>query len=90
MLRFTASVIQDMTQCRPQSRIDGMRNVWIVKPGDKSLGRGIILKNSLPDILNKINQATKECMQYVVQKYIGKLFRAIGSFQRLATNGLSY
>ncbi|XP_076179903.1 tubulin glycylase 3A-like [Ptiloglossa arizonensis] len=70
LVPYTANTLKDMIQCRPQSRIDGMRNVWILKPGDKSLGRGIVLKNSLNDILNKINQATKECMQYVVQKYI--------------------
>lgn len=61
-----------MSRCRPQSRVDGMRNIWILKPGDKSLGRGIVLKNSLNDILHKVNQAAKEGMQYVVQKYIGK------------------
>ncbi|XP_026672887.1 tubulin glycylase 3A-like [Ceratina calcarata] len=70
LLRFAAKTVQEMAQYRPQSRIDGMRNVWILKPGDKSLGRGIILKDTLHDILNKIHQATKECMQYVVQKYI--------------------
>ncbi|XP_017788725.1 PREDICTED: uncharacterized protein LOC108571236 [Habropoda laboriosa] len=70
LLKFTADTVKEMVDCCPQSEIDGMRNVWILKPGDKSLGRGIILKNSLRDILNKINQAAKECMQYVVQKYI--------------------
>ncbi|CAK9827255.1 Tubulin glycylase 3A [Anthophora retusa] len=70
LLQFTADTVKEMVECRPQSKIDGMRNVWILKPGDKSLGRGIILKNSLRDILNKINQAARECMQYVVQKYI--------------------
>ncbi|XP_053978542.1 tubulin glycylase 3A-like isoform X1 [Hylaeus volcanicus] len=70
LVPYTANMLTDMIQCRPQSRIDGMRNVWILKPGDKSLGRGIVLKNSLNDIIGKINQSTKECMQYVVQKYI--------------------
>ncbi|XP_076377190.1 tubulin glycylase 3A-like isoform X1 [Megalopta genalis] len=70
LVSYTANTLKDMIQCRPQSRIDGMRNVWILKPGDKSLGRGIVLKNSLADILNKVNHAAKEYMQYVVQKYI--------------------
>ncbi|XP_076761407.1 tubulin glycylase 3A-like [Xylocopa sonorina] len=70
LLQFTANTVKEMARCRPQSEIDGIRNVWILKPGDKSLGRGIVLKDSLQDILSKINQATKECMQYVVQKYI--------------------
>lgn len=72
LLRFTASTMKEMTQCRDQSQIDGMRNVWILKPGDKSLGKGIVLKSSLREILSKINQAAKEYTQYVVQKYIGE------------------
>ncbi|XP_011134882.1 tubulin monoglycylase TTLL3 [Harpegnathos saltator] len=59
-----------MTKYRAQSRIDGMRNIWILKPGDNSLGRGIVLKSSLLDILAKVNQASKESAQYVIQKYI--------------------
>ncbi|XP_076544171.1 tubulin glycylase 3A-like isoform X2 [Osmia lignaria lignaria] len=70
LLRFTVNTLREMTRRRPQSHIDGMRNVWILKPGDKSLGRGILLKSSLKGILSKIHQTTKECMQYVIQKYI--------------------
>lgn len=65
-----------MTKYRAQSKIDGLRNIWIFKPGDNSLGRGIVLKSSLDDILTKINQATKESTQYVIQKYIG-MYRRI-------------
>ncbi|XP_076679282.1 tubulin glycylase 3A-like [Andrena cerasifolii] len=68
--QIAADTLKGIIRCRPESRIDGMRNVWIIKPGDKSLGRGIVLKHSLNDILGKISQASKECMQYVVQKYI--------------------
>lgn len=60
-----------MIKYRPQNKIDGIRNVWILKPGNDSLGRGIVLKNSLVDIFAKMNQATKENVEYVVQKYIG-------------------
>ncbi|XP_011701651.1 PREDICTED: tubulin glycylase 3A-like [Wasmannia auropunctata] len=59
-----------MIKYRPQSKIDGIRNIWILKPGDDSLGRGIVLKSSLVDILAKVNQAAKESTKYVVQKYI--------------------
>lgn len=58
---------------RSQSRIDGIRNIWILKPGDDSLGRGIVLKSSIVDILAKVNQAAKENTEYVVQKYIGTI-----------------
>lgn len=64
-------VMRVMIKYRPQSKIDGIRNIWILKPGDDSLGRGIVLKNSLIDILAKVNQAAKESTEYVVQKYIG-------------------
>lgn len=64
-------VMRAMIKYRPQSKIDGIRNIWILKPGDDSLGRGIVLKSSLSDILAKVNQAAKENTEYVVQKYIG-------------------
>ncbi|KAI4504527.1 hypothetical protein M0802_000077 [Mischocyttarus mexicanus] len=70
LLTLTDNILREMSKCHPQSRVDGMRNIWILKPGDKSLGKGIVLKNSLNDILHKVNQAAKEGMQYVVQKYI--------------------
>lgn len=60
-----------MIKYRSQNKIDGIRNIWILKPGNDSLGRGIVLKSSLIDILAKINQAAKENIEYVVQKYIG-------------------
>lgn len=67
-------VIRAMVKYRPQSKIDGIRNIWILKPGDDSLGRGIVLKSSLADILAKVNQAAKESTEYVVQKYIGRCY----------------
>ncbi|XP_018394129.1 PREDICTED: tubulin glycylase 3A-like [Cyphomyrmex costatus] len=63
-------IVKAMIKYRPQSTIDGIRNIWILKPGDDSLGRGIVLKSSLVDILAKVNQAAKENIEYVVQKYI--------------------
>ncbi|XP_018338139.1 PREDICTED: tubulin monoglycylase TTLL3-like [Trachymyrmex septentrionalis] len=63
-------VMKTMIKYRPQSIIDGIRNIWILKPGDDSLGRGIVLKHSLVDIIAKVNRAAKENIEYVVQKYI--------------------
>lgn len=51
--------------------MDGMLNIWIVKPGNKSRGRGIVLMNRLEDVLNKVNPSNKTDSRYVVQKYIG-------------------
>ncbi|XP_061939647.1 tubulin glycylase 3A-like isoform X2 [Apis cerana] len=39
LLRYTSNIMKRMMQCRPQTQIDGMRNIWIIKPGDKSLGK---------------------------------------------------
>ncbi|CAH8582274.1 Protein monoglycylase ttll8 [Schistosoma haematobium] len=55
----------------PQFDMDGVRNVWIVKPGAKSRGRGIVCHDRLDDIL-KIVQGSVFLTEarYIVQKYI--------------------
>lgn len=63
----------------PQLEMDGTMNIWILKPGNKSRGRGIVLMNKLDDILAKVNpNCGKNGMggcdtRFVVQKYIGDL-----------------
>lgn len=52
--------------------MDGIMNVWILKPGNKSRGRGIVLMNKLEDVVAKVNPTGKSDTRYVVQKYIGK------------------
>lgn len=59
----------------PQLRIDGHRNLWILKPGAKSRGRGIEIKNRLDDILNLASDnVSKKENRWVIQKYIGTLY----------------
>lgn len=74
LVTSVGDVVKTMIKYRPQNKIDGIRNIWILKPGDDSLGRGIVLKSSLVDILVKVNQASKENIEYVVQKYIGIIY----------------
>lgn len=57
----------------PQLDMDGVMNVWIMKPGNKSRGRGIVLLNKLEDVMAKMNPSNKSDTRYVVQKYIGNL-----------------
>lgn len=72
LIMMCGKIYHGLVKYRLQDEIDGMKNIWILKPGDKSLGRGIVIKNSLSEILMKINQVAKESTQFVVQKYIGK------------------
>lgn len=52
-------------------------NVWIMKPGNKSRGRGIVLLNKLEDVMTKMNPSTKTDTRYVIQKYIGNRYKLI-------------
>lgn len=84
LLYIAESILTAVSKHRHQGQLDGMRNIWILKPGDKSLGRGIVLMDRLQDILNKINLTAREGMQYVVQKYIGIKYipiRVLSMFQ---------
>ncbi|XP_046734970.1 tubulin glycylase 3A-like [Diprion similis] len=70
LLAFADNILIAVSKFRLQEKLDGMRDIWILKPSDKSLGKGIVLIDRLSDILNKLNLTAREGMQYVVQKYI--------------------
>ncbi|XP_015428513.1 PREDICTED: tubulin glycylase 3A-like [Dufourea novaeangliae] len=63
-------ILKKMKKYCPQMDMDGVMNVWIMKPGNKSRGRGIVLLNKLEDVLTKMNPANKTDTRFVVQKYI--------------------
>ena len=50
----------------PQYVLEGSKNVWIVKPGGLSRGRGVHCIDQLNDILSNV----KPCNQTIIQKYI--------------------
>lgn len=56
----------------PQHKIDGYRNLWIIKPANKCRGRGIMVTNDLTKILNLINPTVTTKNHFIVQKYIGE------------------
>lgn len=71
MERKASKILAIMAKYWPQVDIDGVLNIWIVKPGNKCRGRGIQLMNNIKDIIGLINIPAQKT-RYVVQKYIGK------------------
>lgn len=57
---------------RPQSSHDGTLNLWIVKPGARSCGRGIQVMNRLESIMARTQPTAGKEARFVVQKYIGE------------------
>ena len=66
-------VLEQMEKFCPQLTIDGHQNIWILKPGAKSRGRGIEVKSKLSDILStaSASSVSQKDNKWVVQKYIG-------------------
>lgn len=64
-------VLTDIRKFWPQIDLDGMNNIWIVKPGAQSRGRGIQLTDKLERVMEKVNPTALKESRFVVQKYIG-------------------
>lgn len=61
------TILREIVKFWPEYDIDGMKNIWIIKPGNKCRGRGIHLIKSLTDVQKIMDNKLK----YIVQKYIG-------------------
>lgn len=64
-------MLTDVAEHWPQCNLDGVLNIWIVKPSNRCRGRGIHLMNDLKKIVNHVNPPVVNKGRYVVQKYIG-------------------
>ena len=60
------TILKKLSINLPQYALEGSKNVWIVKPGGLSRGRGVHCIDQLNDILSNV----KPCNQTIIQKYI--------------------
>lgn len=65
-------VLNEANEHWPQSILDGVFSIWIIKPSNRCRGRGIHLMSDLKKIINYVNPPIVNKGRYVVQKYIGK------------------
>lgn len=63
--------LTEMSEHWPQCNLDGVLNIWIVKPSNRCRGRGILLMNDIKKIIAHVNPPVVNKGRYVVQKYIG-------------------
>lgn len=64
------SILAKLKDVDPQYELNGMRNMWILKPSELCCGTGISISHNLKDIFRKIKSRPKD--YFIVQKYIGK------------------
>ncbi|XP_029908317.1 tubulin monoglycylase TTLL3-like [Myripristis murdjan] len=65
-------MLQRMREVSPQLDTDGIHNMWIIKPGAMSRGRGIMCAKRLDEILKMVDSdsALIRDSKWVVQKYL--------------------
>lgn len=65
-------MLEQMRQVCPQMETDGLCNIWIIKPGAMSRGRGDFVKvNGVKDIAKLFNSLLTYCSRYNVHEQAG-------------------
>ncbi|KOC59948.1 Tubulin glycylase 3A [Habropoda laboriosa] len=67
-LDAASTTLGKLREVDPQYDLNGMRNIWILKPSELCCGTGISISHSLKDIFRKIKSRPKD--YFIVQKYI--------------------
>ncbi|NXH32673.1 TTLL3 monoglycylase, partial [Myiagra hebetior] len=76
------NLLQCLAEQLPQLGMEGKLNIWILKPGAESQGRGIVCTTRLEEVLQLARGFTAPSVQvgrWVVQKYVEQLLTIFGT-----------